>query len=483
ADAKPNKISSRKPSSVERPPQFVLLGFDGSSNLDFWTESVDFADTVKTNNPDKENKVKFTYFINPTYYTDPAYKSNYQTPGLDGKSVSCIGWADKRENIPLRVERTNNAFVKGNEIASHANSHCDASGTDKNNPLYGRPYSFENWSSEFEQFNKLLFGVFSLNKFPEPKDYAPTGLAFKESDVVGFRAPLLAVTDGLWPTLKKFNFRYDTSKVSSPTYWPQKQTWGGWNFPLAQIKIAGTSRTTLSMDYNWLVYHSAGASKPNLTAEEREGFRQQMLDSYKYYFKVNYFGNRAPVHIGHHFSKWNQGAYWQAMKEFSQFVCNKPEVRCVTYTEYANWLDSVDEATMKAYRAADFEKPAEEGIIKDIAVPVLADVRIDTDIKGFEAIADSRDLNKIRSTGARVQLQINFEGQRENSVTRGALINKYGKGSHLTLRAALLNKNGKLIHWSTYKLTNLGLPNENISEPIENLANQPETAEAHNTPE
>lgn len=481
AEAKSNK-KARKPSSLERPPQFVLLAFDGSSNLDFWQESVDFAETVATNNPEKQNKAKFTYFINPTYYLDAAHKSNYSTPGLN-KSVSCIGWADKRENIPIRVARTNNAFVKGNEIASHANSHCDASGTDKNNPLYGKPYTFENWSSEFEQFNKLLFEVFSLNKLAEPQDYPPSGLAFQQSDIVGFRAPLLATTDGLWPTLQKFNFRYDTSKIAAPTYWPQKQTWGGWNFPLAQIKIAGTNRTTLSMDYNWLVYHSAGSSKPNLTAAERDAFRQQMLDSYKYYFKVNYFGNRAPVHIGHHFSKWNQGAYWQAMKEFSQFVCNQKEVRCVTYTQYADWLDSLDEATLKAYRAGNFEKLPDEVIIKDIAAPVLAEVRVESDINGFEAVADASDMNKVRVTGAKVELQINFESQPSTAISRQELVGKYGKGTNLTLRAALLNKKGKLIHWSTYKVTNLGLANENISAPIENLANQPETADAHNTPE
>lgn len=484
-EAKKDKKSVRKPSSIERPPQFVLLAFDGSKDTTFWNESVQFADTVKTfsDNPDKnQNLMRFTYFINPTYYTDITKKANYTTPGL-GKSVSCIGWSESKEILPLRVDRTNAAFLKGHEIGSHANSHCDASGKDKDNPLYGHAWSEQDWTSEFDQFNKLLFGVYSLNELGTPKNFPPTGLAFSQNDIVGFRAPLLETTDGLWPTLQKFRFRYDTSKTSSPTYWPQKQVWGGWNFPLASIKIAGTTRTTLSMDYNWLYFHSGGASKPNLTPEEREVYKNQMLDSYKYYFKINYYGGRAPINIGHHFSKWNGGAYWQAMQEFAQFVCAKKEVRCVTYSEYATWLDHVDDETMKLYRAGQFEKLPDEGLIKDIAVPLLAEVRIDADQKGFEAMIEANDINKARITGATVQLQINFIPEIENQVSRENLITRFGKGSDLILRAALLNKKGTLINWSTYKIKNLGQPNESFSEPLENLTNAPETADAHNSHE
>ncbi len=483
AEAKKDKKTMRKPSSVERPPQFVLLAFDGSKDTKFWSESVEFADTIKTTSdyPEKnQNLLRFTYFINPTYYTDINKKYNYKTPGLGGKSVSCIGWSDSKEIIPLRVDRTNAAFVKGHEIGSHANSHCDQSGKDKDNPMFGHAWSEEDWTSEFEQFNKLLFGVYSLNELGSPTKYLPTGLAFSQTDIVGFRAPLLETTDGLWPTLAKFQFRYDTSKTASSTYWPQKQLWGGWNFPLATIKIAGTNRTTLSMDYNWLYFHSGGASKPNLTPKEREAFKQQMVDSYKYYFKINYYGGRGPVNIGHHFSQWNDGAYWQALKEFAAFVCNQKEVRCVTYSEYASWLDKVDDQTLNQYRAGQFEKYPNDGSIKDIAAPLLANVRIDANKNGFEAVIEADDRNKARITVSTVQLQVNFIAEKENQITRAELIKRFGKGSEVLLRAALVNKQGTVINWSTYKIKNLGEAGEDVSEPLENRTNLPETADAHN---
>lgn len=468
----------RKPSSVERPPQYVLFAFDGSKDSSFWQESVDFSKSVATNNVNKGNLLKFTYFVNPTYYTAPEYKTNYITPAIGG-SRSCIGWSTAKGDIPLRVERTNNAFLNGHEIGSHANSHCDQSGRDKNNPMFGHPWTEADWTSEFSQFNKLLFGVFNLNRLAAPTQFAPTGLAFKEEDIVGFRAPLLATTDGLWPTLNKFKFRYDTSRIDKPTYWPQKSSFGIWNFPLAQIKIAGTSRTTLSMDYNWLFYHSAGASKPGLTETERLAFKNQMLDSYKYYFKQNYYGIRGPVNIGHHFSKWNGGAYWQAMREFAQFVCTKPEVKCVTYKEYADWLDSLDSNTLNSYRAGDFVKLPDDGSIKNIATPLLADVKIDTANDKFTAVVEDKDVNKVRISKGKVQLEINFEAQAKNSITRDELINKYGKGNDVVIRAALLNSRNSQINSSTYKITQLGTPEEQISGVLEEQANMPETADAH----
>jgi hypothetical protein len=373
--------------------------------------------------------------------------------------------------------------LKGHEIGSHANSHCDQTGKDKNDPMFGNTWDFNAWDSEFTQFNNIFFNIFTINKLPKPAQYAPSGFAFNKDNIVGFRAPLLAYTDGLWPTLQKHNFRYDTSKQSAPNYWPQKQNWGGWNFPLARIKIAGTNRTTLSMDYNWLVYHSGGASKPGLTEEERLRFKQQMLDSYNFYFKENYFGGRAPVHIGHHFSKWNGSAYWDAMQEFAKFVCNKPEVRCVTYSEYADWLDNLDQPTYEAYRSGEFAKLKDDNSIKNIAAPFLARVSLDQSDKTFEAVVAPQDVKMLKLTKGSVQLQVNFKPQASNVITKEDLIKQYGKGSTILIRSVLLNKDKKPLDWSTYKVEGLGTVTEKVSDPIEDKANEPETADAHNMDE
>jgi hypothetical protein len=467
----------RKPSAAnDRPPQFVLMAFDGSKDIGFWDESMNAADAVPT--MENTRKLRFTYFINPTYYLAPQNKKSYDTPVL-GPGHSCIGWSGSVSEIPERIARTNKAFETGHEIGSHANAHCNQKGDDKGDPMFGHPWGEAEWNQEFEQFNYLLFDAFKLNGVkPVAASKYANGFSFTPQDIVGFRAPQLAYTPGLWPTLKKFNFRYDTSMSSAPDYWPQRLDWGGWKFPLGSIKIAGTQRKTLSMDFNWLYYHTGGRSKPDITDAERDRMSQQMLDSYKYYFKNNYFGGRGPVHIGHHFAKWNGGAYWIAMKAFANFVCNKPEVRCVTYREYADWLDGLTPATFDAYRHGKFERLKDDKTIKDIATPVLADIRLESDAKHFEAVVADADKTRVKALGWKSQLQVNFVNQPDIKVSREQLRTQF-KGQEILIRAALVNRSGVEMNWQTFKVQNLGTPQENLVGPLEDQLLSGETADSH----
>lgn len=465
----------RDPSSVDRPPQFVLLAFDGSKDNAFWDESMAAADTMPTK--EGTSRVRWTYFINPTYYLSSGKKTTYLTPGhKPGKS--CIGFSNQLEDIAPRIARTNKAYKAKHEIASHANSHCEPKGAS------GVPWGQKEWMSEFAQFNTLLFDAFKINgiKPVAPSDY-PNGFSFTKEEIVGFRAPQLAQTPGLWPTLKAFNFRYDTSKSAKPDYWPQRQDWGGWNFPLAQIKIAGTSRTTLSMDYNWFVYQTAGVSKKDMTDVEYKRFYNQMLDSYKYYFKKNYHGNRAPVHIGHHFSKWNRGVYWEVMKDFSKFVCNKPEVRCVTYVEYANWLDGLDRNRYDSYRAGNFERLRDDNTIKDISTPLLADIRLESGDGKFEAVVGESDKAKVQSLGWKPQIQLNHVPQGAAVLTREQVSQKVKTGETAIIRASLQNRSGADMNWETYKIENFGTEYENMVGPLEDQLLQGESPAAHESHE
>ena len=112
----------------------------------------------------------------------------------------------------------------------------------------------DDWSYEFAQHTSLLFGIFSNNGL-NTADVKPW--LFTEKDIVGFRAPYLSTSPGLWGALAKAGFRYDTSRTDSPDYWPAKTTQGFWNFPLATLKIAGSGKATLSMDYNFYMAQSA----------------------------------------------------------------------------------------------------------------------------------------------------------------------------------------------------------------------------------
>lgn len=302
--------SSPKP---PRPPQYVMLAFDGSKDIGFWRESRQFA---------KEAHVKFTYFISGVYFLSDRATQMYQGPGKrPGRSD--IGFGKSTADIQLRLREVEKAIYEGHEMASHANGHFDGSG-----------WSEADWNSEFSQFDRFLKTAWQRNSLQEPEWWGE----YFDLHMVGFRAPLLGVSRGLWPSLKTHHIAYDTSRVSNVGYWPRIEN-GVWNFPLAQIQRAGTNKSTLSMDYNFYYSHSKGVPGPK---EKWPEYEEEMFQSYLKYFKASYLGNRAPIHIGHHFSKWNGGAYWKAMKRFALEVCHLPEVKCVTYSELMEEMNKVN---------------------------------------------------------------------------------------------------------------------------------------------
>jgi hypothetical protein len=117
--------------------------------------------------------------------------------------------------------------------------------------------------------------------------------------------------------------------------------------------MAYSNKRTLSMDYNMYVAQSGGrkGNEANFNQWENE-----VVDTYLKYFKANYLGNRAPLDIGHHFSLWNGGIYWRAMKRFAKEVCSIPEVVCGTYTDMANFLERQSPADLRDYQNGNFPK-------------------------------------------------------------------------------------------------------------------------------
>ncbi len=316
---------------VPRPPQFVALAFDGSQSIQMWNETKDFANALEQKNED----LKFTYFISGVYWLSPETRKMYLPPKKN-PGASDIGFGESKIDVEARIDIVNEVFDLGHEMASHANGHFDAT---------AQKWVEADWEKEFNEFNKLIFKAGQNNGLKKELKFTP-------ADVVGFRAPLLERASGLSNVLNKFHYRYDTSRIADRMdYWPEKKD-GLWNFPLAPVVIAGTGKKTISMDYNFYYAQSKGVADTAHSAI----FEEQMYNTYINYFKNNYNGNRAPIHIGHHFSKWNAGAYWRAMKRFAQEVCGQPEVKCVTYKELADYMDSIGPETVAAYKKADFEK-------------------------------------------------------------------------------------------------------------------------------
>ncbi len=371
-------------SLVDRPPQYVLLAFDGSKSHTMWRNTVEFSSQFEEAHPGRD--LKFTFFVSGVYWLKSSNKNLYKS-ARHKRGKSAIGFGGNSDSdIVTRTELTNHALELEHEVASHACGHYD-----------GSDWSKAEWLTEFDYFNNFILNSFELNDIP-PQQNGTEGLDLSESDIVGFRAPLLGRGTGLYSALSERRFDYDTSQVASMNYWPQKKQ-GVWDFPLASLRIVTgykdgepvLGKRTLSMDYNF--YYAQSKAKP-ADPSKHQMFEDQMYYSYWEYFKSNYYGNRAPVDIGHHFSLWNGGAYWRAMKRFATKVCAMEEVRCVTYKEYVSYLEALDRSTLAKYRKGQFPRLAsfddQEPVmnVSDWGLPDVAGLNAD-ELKALGFVPDS----------------------------------------------------------------------------------------------
>ncbi len=327
---------------VERPPQFIVMAFDNCTELERWQELTDFAAEMNKDG----DKLHFTFFVSGINFIADANRKVYEGPHQP-RGASRINFGGTPADVARRVDYVNALHRSGHEIASHAVGHFN-----------GASWSAGDWDKEFRSWSGLVENVGPNNGLPEAKlDIAP-------AQVIGFRAPYLAKGAGLFAALKGNGFRYDTSGVGRSDEWPLKID-GIWRFNLAMLKIAGTGKGTLSMDYNFFVAQSRGAADPRRIAEARD----QTLATYLQYFKTSYAGNRAPLHIGHHFFGYQHGAYNEALKIFARNVCGLPEVQCVTYAKLADFMDGQNAETLAAYRKGEFAR-AETPVLNVAEAPV-----------------------------------------------------------------------------------------------------------------
>jgi hypothetical protein len=319
------------PTSDGKRPQFVVFSFDGSKSQEMWESTRAFAQQMNA----EKKPIHFTYFISGVYFTTDTDAKVYTPPGhVPGHSD--IGFADSVEDIALRVKNINGALAEGHEIGSHANGHFD-----------GTHWTRQEWNQEFDQFNSLIFNW--------KKRYASQAgnaedLHITAKHVTGFRAPLLAHNDAMFEVLAAHNYRYDSSSEIDPNLptqlpkgWPVKEQHGIWLIPLSNVPLAGTRSTILAMDYNFFVTQTGGRDYAGRGTALWQRLHDQMYNSYLGYFNNSYAGERAPLIIGHHFSTWNSGVYWQAMQDVAREVCGKPDVYCVTFQELVQYLDTTSQ--------------------------------------------------------------------------------------------------------------------------------------------
>lgn len=295
--------------------QYVVFAFDGSRSLSEWRETLDFAKEMnKSGTP-----IHFTYFINAIYLLPEAHKDIYHPPH-NAIGTSLIGYGSTTKEIGERVALINEAYQSGHEIGSHGVGH-----------IPGYRWTAADWKSELSQFNSIL----DQSRRGIDTDVA---LAVPARAIQGFRAPDLVADAGLDTALDELGFAYDASRTSKTGLWPRK-IGSHWEMPLASIPYDGKHKI-LSMDYNFYVAdsHAKDVLKKGTVIWQQE--HDEMLAAYINYFDSSYNSNRTPIFIGHHFSDWNDGMYWDVLKEAAKYMCSKPNVRCATYQETMHSLEA-----------------------------------------------------------------------------------------------------------------------------------------------
>ncbi|MGQ0846862.1 MAG: hypothetical protein ACT4QF_22305 [Sporichthyaceae bacterium] len=309
----------------EKPPQFVVFSFDGAGSTERWKYYRDIA---------KSTNSTYTYYLSGPYWLPDAKKNSYRPPNFP-VGYSEVGFGGTDAEVRERAEQAQLAFNEGHEIGTHFNGHmCGAKGV--------AAFSGANWSDELEQWYQI---VEQWRANANATDAAAN--PFTRKDVIGARTPCLEGKRSVFlPVLENNGFRYDTSGWGY-LQWPKKtDTTSLWDIPLQVMKMAGTGRQVLSMDYNF--YEIQGKVT---TPASRAAMQDQMVRTYRNAFNAVYEDNRAPLIIGHHFAEWNLGVYHDALGSFMKETCGKPEVKCVNFTQLVDWLDVQDPAEIAKLRA------------------------------------------------------------------------------------------------------------------------------------
>lgn len=322
----------------QKPPQFVVFSWDGAGE-DSQRLFSHFRKIAKA------NKATMTYFLSGVYML-PEDKRDLYRPPQHSPGSSEIGFNDE-QGIKDTVKQLRGAWLEGNEIGTHFNGHfCGTEGG------VGE-WSVAEWKSEISQaksFVKSWKTNTGMKKAsPLPFDY--------DKELIGARTPCLEGQKNFTKAARQLGFRYDTSGVNNQV-WPKKKQ-GLWDLSMQLVPFPGHSYEQLTMDYNFMINQSGTQTQGD--PDKQEYWGDQMRDGLLKGFDRAYNGNRAPLIIGNHFESWNGGNYMRAVDEVVESVCTKPEVRCVSFRQLADWLDAQDPATLDRLRGLKVGQAPKQG--------------------------------------------------------------------------------------------------------------------------
>jgi hypothetical protein len=307
------------------PPQFIVVSFDGGGSIDAWKRWRAVASRTDST---------MTFFLTGLYLVPEQKASLYHPPGHPVGS-SEVGFS-AAENVRPRIEQIRAAHAAGHEIGTHFNGHfCGSTGVNH--------WSTSDWLSEIRQANSFLDNWRVNNN---ATDVAPLG--WDSSEIVGGRTPCLeGKRSAMYPAFVANGYRYDASG-EGPLRWPTRLSNGLWDIPQQVLRMAGSGREVLSMDYN---FYDAQSGAVNGPASRRSAWYSQVLNTYRNAYRAVYNGNRAPLILGAHFNTWNGGIYADALYDFVAETCSKPNTRCVSFEQLVNWMEAQPSATLRALQA------------------------------------------------------------------------------------------------------------------------------------
>lgn len=317
----------------EKPPQFVVVSFDGACSDNLWKHYLKLAEDTGSH---------FTFFFSGLCLVPKTKRNLYRPPGKP-VGTSAIAFAQPKL-VPDRIRNLTTAYERGHEIGTHFNGHfCDAQGVGT--------WTTAQWNSELAQARSFLDDWAVNNGSTDPSLKLP----FTSKIWKGARTPcLMGKPSQMFPAFQKAGFTYDASRTGRLT-WPKKVAGFTtmWEFPLQRINIVGYNKTNLSMDYNLLYVQNGG--KTEAAPAKCKAIESSTYQSYAQALKAVHNGNRAPLFIGNHFNEWACGAYVDALTRFVTDASRTyDDVQFVTFEWLARWMNAQDPKVLKALQA----KPA-----------------------------------------------------------------------------------------------------------------------------
>ncbi|MFI0717466.1 hypothetical protein [Streptomyces sp. NPDC021224] len=355
--AQPRQPDARRLGAGERPPQFVVFSWDGAAQDDRRLLSYvrEFGE---------RDGAAMTYFVSGVSLL-PAGNADRYAPPRHPRGTSDTGLPADPATVADTVREMRLAWADGSEIGTSFNGHfcgpdagaavdtpgstggADGPGGDGPDTASGG-WTAAEWGAEIRQAADLTrrwktnTGLSAAD--PLPFDYAKA--------VVGGRPPCLSDPAGLPAAAVAAGFRYLADPTPQPQVWPAKSG-GLWRFPLQEVPVPGRDTETPASDQGFLSVQSgtpvAGAQDP----QANSAWQEQMHDGLMAGFTRAYEGNRAPLVVASHLESWNGGAYLKAVEDTVRDVCGKPDVRCVSFKQLADWLDAQDPKVLERLRGLD----------------------------------------------------------------------------------------------------------------------------------